>query len=121
MGESTAKDLAKHFGTPDALMGWMQNLPPPKSTAAGARSGPIGAQPHIVLPAAPQPRGGGEPRLRRDLARGAPTNAPAGAGGQTIVLTGTLLTLSRDAAKEMLEPGAKAAGLVSKNQLRGGW
>ena len=35
--------------------------------------------------------------------------------GKTIVLTGTLPTLSRDAAKDMLEAaGAKVAGSVSK-------
>jgi DNA ligase (NAD+) len=41
--------------------------------------------------------------------------APAALAGKTFVLTGTLPTLTRDAAKEMLEAaGAKVAGSVSK-------
>ena len=42
--------------------------------------------------------------------------APQGAlAGKTVVLTGTLPTLSREEAKEMLEAaGAKVAGSVSK-------
>jgi len=49
-----------------------------------------------------------------------PEGAPAEKGaqvlaGKTIVLTGTLPTLSRDAAKDMLEAaGAKVSGSVSK-------
>ena len=47
---------------------------------------------------------------------GAPTErGPQVLAGKTIVLTGTLPTLSRDAAKDMLEAaGAKVAGSVSK-------
>ena len=41
--------------------------------------------------------------------------APQPLAGMTVVLTGTLPTLSRDAAKDMLEAaGAKVAGSVSK-------
>jgi DNA ligase (NAD+) len=41
--------------------------------------------------------------------------APKRLSGKTVVLTGTLPTLSRDEAKEMLEAaGAKVAGSVSK-------
>jgi hypothetical protein len=41
--------------------------------------------------------------------------APKPLAGKTVVLTGTLPTLSRDEAKEMLEAaGAKVAGSVSK-------
>lgn len=41
--------------------------------------------------------------------------APQVLAGKTVVLTGTLPTLSRDAAREMLEAaGAKVAGSVSK-------
>ena len=47
---------------------------------------------------------------------GAPAErAPQVLAGKTVVLTGTLPTLSRDAAKDMLEAaGAKVAGSVSK-------
>ncbi|HEY0887073.1 MAG TPA: BRCT domain-containing protein, partial [Ramlibacter sp.] len=47
---------------------------------------------------------------------GEPTaRAPRPLAGKTIVLTGTLPSLSRDAAKDLLEAaGAKVAGSVSK-------
>jgi DNA ligase (NAD+) len=47
---------------------------------------------------------------------GAPAEKPAQIlAGMTVVLTGTLPTLTRDAAKDMLEAaGAKVAGSVSK-------
>ena len=60
---------------------------------------------HDLLPAAAQPRSGGAAaRLRRDLAEGAPAErAPKPLAGKTFVLTGTLPTLSRDEAKDLLE------------------
>jgi DNA ligase (NAD+) len=54
---------------------------------------------------------------------GAPAaQAPKPLAGKTVVLTGTLPTLSRDEAKDLLEAaGAKVAGSVSKKtRLRGG-
>ncbi|GAA5240415.1 hypothetical protein BMMON2_32370 [Burkholderia mallei] len=51
------------------------------------------------------------------MAEGPPApRAPQGVlAGKTVVLTGTLPTLTREAAKEMLEAaGAKVAGSVSK-------
>ena len=52
----------------------------------------------------------------RLLEEGEPAvQAPKPLSGQTVVLTGTLPTLSREQAKELLEAaGAKVAGSVSK-------
>jgi DNA ligase (NAD+) len=50
-----------------------------------------------------------------DEHEGAADNAPKLLAGKTVVLTGTLPTLTRDEAKDMLEAaGAKVAGSVSK-------
>ena len=50
-----------------------------------------------------------------DETDGVPAAAPKPLAGKTFVLTGTLPTLSRDAAREKLEAaGAKVAGSVSK-------
>jgi len=114
VGEATARDLARYFGALDALM------------AAGQEAllevndvGPIVAEsivnffsePHNIecieqLRAAGVSWPGGDPAPK----------APQGVlAGRTVVLTGTLPTLSRDEAKAMLEAaGAKVAGSVSK-------
>jgi DNA ligase (NAD+) len=113
VGESTAKDLARHFGKLDAIMdaGVEQLLEVPDV-------GPIVARERAhLLPAAAQPRSGrAAARLRRALGRKRARGAGAqAAAGKTVVLTGTLPTLSRDEAKDMLEAaGAKVAGSVSK-------
>jgi DNA ligase (NAD+) len=113
VGEATAKDLARHFGSIDAIMdaGVEQLL-------EVADVGPVVAesihtffqQPHnreVVeqLRACGVTWDEGEPAAR----------APKPLAGKTIVLTGTLPTLSRDEAKDLLEAaGAKVAGSVSK-------
>ena len=119
VGESTAKDLAKHFGTLDALMGVdaesaateEQLLQVPDVGPGVARSvHPFFQQPHN-REVVEQLRACGV-----TWPEGAPTErGPQVLAGKTIVLTGTLPTLSRDAAKDMLEAaGAKVAGSVSK-------
>jgi DNA ligase (NAD+) len=115
VGESTAKDLAKHFGSLDPLM------------AASVEEllevndvGPVVAESlhnffseshnQLVIE---QLRAPG----KVTWPEGPPApKAPQGAlAGKTIVLTGTLPVLSREEAKEMLEAaGAKVAGSVSK-------
>lgn len=119
VGESTAKDLAKHFGTLDALMGATQE------TAATVEQllevpdvGPIVAQSVHTFFQQPHNREVVE-QLRAcgvtwsESARA--DKAPQVLAGKTIVLTGTLPTLSRDEAKDMLEAaGAKVSGSVSK-------
>ncbi len=113
VGESTAKELAKHFGQLDAIM---------EATEAELLEvhdiGPIVAQslrtffdqPHnreVVeqLRACGLTWKEGEPAPRNMLPL----------AGKTFVITGTLPTLSRDEAKDKLEAaGAKVAGSVSK-------
>ncbi|MGH8116478.1 MAG: NAD-dependent DNA ligase LigA [Rhodanobacteraceae bacterium] len=113
VGEATAKALARHFGSLDALM------------QAGEVElteindvGPIMAA-HITAFFA-------EPRNREVIAalrktgvhwrESAPQRKAGGPlEGQTVVLTGSLAALTRDEAKDKLEAlGAKVAGSVSK-------
>jgi DNA ligase (NAD+) len=113
VGESTARDLARHFGGLDALMDADE-----AALLEVADVGPVLAQSIARFFVEPHNREGVE-RLR---AAGVhwPEHAPQpreGAGvlaGMTLVLTGTLPTLSRDEAKAMIEAaGGKAAGSVS--------
>ncbi len=113
VGESTAKALAHHFGTMDAIMDATVD-----QLLQVADVGPIVAlslrtffdQPHNREVVA-QLRACGV-----TWTEGEPTaGASLPLAGQTFVLTGTLPTLSRDQAKDMLETlGAKVAGSVSK-------
>ena len=113
VGEATAKDLARHFGTLDAIMDASveQLLQVPDV-------GPVVAQSLHTFFQQPHNREVVE-QLRAcgvTWPEGAPAErAPQILAGKTVVLTGTLPTLSRDAAKDMLEAaGAKVAGSVSK-------
>ena len=116
VGEATAKDLARHFGGLDALMAAaagdgarLQQVPDvgPIVAASIAR---FFAEPHNVevieqLRAAGVHWPEGEPHAAVD--------SPI--SGKTFVLTGTLPTLAREAAKELIEArGGKVAGSVSK-------
>jgi DNA ligase (NAD+) len=113
VGEATAKDLAKHFGTLDALMAAdsdrLQQVPDvgPVVAASIAR---FFAEPHN-REVVEQLRAGG---VQWDEC--APSEAASlPLAGKTFVLTGTLPTLSRDQAKEIIEAqGGKVAGSVSK-------
>ena len=113
VGESTARDLARHFGKLDGIMDASveQLLQVPDV-------GPIVAESiHAFFQ---------QPHNREVIAQlracglhweeGEPVaQAPKPLSGKTVVLTGTLPTLSRDEAKELLEAaGAKVAGSVSK-------
>ncbi len=113
VGEATAKDLARHFGKLDAIMdaGVEQLLEVNDVGPVVAESiHKFFQQPHnreVVeqLRACGVTWEEGEPAAR----------APKPLAGKTIVLTGTLPTLSRDEAKDLLEAaGAKVAGSVSK-------
>ncbi|CAN7453517.1 NAD-dependent DNA ligase LigA [Variovorax sp. LjRoot290] len=113
IGESTAKDLAKHFGKLDAIMDATE-----EQLLEVNDVGPVVAkslrtffdQAHnreVVeqLRACGLSWEEGEPAAR----------APKPLAGKTFVITGTLPTLSRDEAKDKLETaGAKVAGSVSK-------
>ena len=113
VGESTAKDLAKHFGRLQAVMDADE-----AALLEVNDVGPVVAQSIANFFAEEHNRqviedllaSGVTPSESEPAAR-----APAPFAGKTFVLTGTLPTLSREAAKEMLEAaGAKVAGSVSK-------
>ena len=113
VGESTAKDVARHFGGLDAIM---------DATEAQLLQvndvGPVVAQSIHTFFAQPHNR---EVALQLRACgvtwpEGAPTErATQPLAGLTVVITGTLPTLGRDEAKDLLEAaGAKVAGSVSK-------
>jgi DNA ligase (NAD+) len=113
VGETTAKDLARHFGSLDRLAAASE-----EDLLSVRDVGPIVAQSIRQFFAEPH---------NLDVVsalRGAGVHWPESAGmqqslgilaGKTLVLTGTLPTLSREAAKERIEAaGGKVAGSVSK-------
>lgn len=113
VGEATAKDLARHFGSLDAIMDASVEELLQVNDVGPVVAGSLHtffAQPHnrevveqLRACGVHWPEGPPAPRPVQVLA------------GMTVVLTGTLPTLTRDAAKEMLETaGAKVAGSVSK-------
>jgi DNA ligase (NAD+) len=113
VGEATAKDLARHFGKLDAIMeaSVKQLLEVPDVGPVVAESiHTFFAQPHN-REVAEQLRACGVTWEESEPA----ARAPKPLSGKTVVLTGTLPTLTRDEAKDMLEAaGAKVAGSVSK-------
>ena len=113
VGEATAKALAKHFGSLDAIMDASV-----EGLLAVSDVGPVVAQSiHTFF---------GQPHNREVVAQlracglqweeGAPAERkPTPLSGKTLVITGTLPTLSRDEAKDLIEgAGGKVAGSVSK-------
>lgn len=115
VGESTAKDLARHFGSLDPVLDAsvetlmeVEGIGPVVAESIHQFFAEEHNRTVIDQLRAPGkvtwPEGPPAPR------------APQGVlAGKTIVLTGTLPTLSREQAKEMLEAaGAKVAGSVSK-------
>jgi DNA ligase (NAD+) len=113
VGETTAKDLARYFGALDPIMNASveQLLEVPDV-------GPVVAESIHTFFRQPHNREVVE-QLRAcgvTWEEGPPAaRAPKPLAGKTIVLTGTLPTLTRDEAKDLLEAaGAKVAGSVSK-------
>jgi DNA ligase (NAD+) len=114
VGEATAKDLARHFGSLDRIMdASVEELLQVRDV------GPVVAQ--SIRTFFDQPHN----REVVEQLRAAGVHWPEGEGsasdgprpllGKTLVLTGTLPTLSRDEAKAMIEAaGGKVAGSVSK-------
>jgi DNA ligase (NAD+) len=113
VGEATAKDLAQHFGSLDRLIAATED-----DLRTVRDVGPIVAQSILQFFAEPH---------NLDVVnklRAAGVHWPESQGlqqpagilnGKTLVLTGTLPTLTRDAAKEKIEAaGGKVAGSVSK-------
>jgi DNA ligase (NAD+) len=113
IGEATAKELARHFGSLDAIMDASV-----EQLLQVADVGPIVAQSLRTFFDQPHNREVVE-QLRAcgvTWSEGAPAEqTPKPLLGKTFVITGTLPTLSRDQAKDLLEAaGAKVAGSVSK-------
>jgi DNA ligase (NAD+) len=115
VGEATARDLASHFGSLDALM----NAGEAELVEAND-VGPVLAASIAGFFAEPHNRESVE-QLRAagvHWAEGPPRAAQAVHGplhGRTFVLTGTLPTMSRDDAKALIEEaGGKVSGSVSK-------
>ncbi len=113
VGESTAKALARHFGQLDRIM-----QASVEQLAQVADVGPVVA--HSLRSFFDQPHNVEVVEQLRACGVHWPEGEPTAAAlqplaGQTFVLTGTLPTLSRDQAKELLEAaGAKVAASVSK-------
>ena len=116
VGESTARDLARHFGGLEALLDAdleaLQRVPD---------VGPVVAQAIVDFLAEPHNRAvinalRGHGIVWQETApRSTNEIAPSKAGGKTFVLTGTLPTLTRDEVKARIEAaGGKVAGSVSK-------
>jgi DNA ligase (NAD+) len=113
VGEATAKELARHFGTLDAVMDARVD-----ALLEVNDVGPIVAQAIRTFFDQPHNRKVVE-QLRAcgvTWAEGEPAAAgPKPLAGKTLVLTGTLPTLGRDAAKDLIEAaGGKVSGSVSK-------
>jgi DNA ligase (NAD+) len=115
VGEATAKDLANHFGKIERVLDAT-----PEQLLAVNDVGPVVAQSICTFFAQPHNRQVVQ-QLRAagivwDEHEGMATQAlPKPLAGQTVVLTGTLPTLTRDQAQALLEAaGAKVAGSVSK-------
>jgi DNA ligase (NAD+) len=113
VGETTAKDLARHFGSLDRLLSATE-----ADLLAVRDVGPIVAQSIIQFFAEPHNLEVVEKLRKAGVNWAESTGVQQSAGilsGKTLVLTGTLPTLTRDAAKEMIEAaGGKVAGSVSK-------
>ena len=113
VGETTAKDIAKHFGAIYAVMNADEN-----ALLAVHDVGPIVAASITHFFANVKNRNAVERLLAcgfefAPVVMNAPTNATI--VGKTFVLTGTLPTLKREDAKAMIEAaGGKVSGSVSK-------
>jgi DNA ligase (NAD+) len=114
VGETTAKDLARHFGALDRLMdASVEQLLEVDDV------GPVVAQSLHTFFAQPHNREVVEQLRAVGIAwpehDGSADRSPKPLAGQTFVLTGTLPTLARDDARAMIEAaGGKVAGSVSK-------
>ena len=113
VGETTAKDLARHFGVLDAIMDASE-----EQLLEVREVGPVVAGSVHTFFAQPHNREVVE-QLRAcgvHWEEGTPAEkAPQILAGKTVVLTGSLPTMGRDEAKDLLEAaGAKVSGSVSK-------
>jgi DNA ligase (NAD+) len=114
VGETTAKDLARHFGSLDRVMNAsIEQLLQVNDV------GPVVAQSIRAFFDQPHNREVVEQLRAAGISwpegEGTADNRPQPLLGKTLVLTGTLPTLSRDEAKDLIEAaGGKVSGSVSK-------
>jgi len=117
VGETTAKDLARHFGRLDRIMDASveQLLEVPDVgpiVAESIRTFFQQAHNREVVQALRDPQGAAIVPQEHE---GSADDTPRPLLGKTFVLTGTLPTLSRDEAKDLIEAqGGKVSGSVSK-------
>ncbi|MPS28515.1 NAD-dependent DNA ligase LigA [Pigmentiphaga sp.] len=113
VGESTARDLARHFGNLDAVMDAAES-----ELLAVPDVGPVVAASIFRFFAEPHNREVVADLLRNGVTPGTETVVDRTAGpigGKTFVLTGTLPTLTREDAAELIRAaGGKVTGSVSK-------
>ncbi|MEO8409166.1 MAG: NAD-dependent DNA ligase LigA [Propionivibrio sp.] len=117
VGETTARDLARHFGSLDRLL-----VAEPEELMRVGDVGPVVAQSVREFCAEPhnreviaQLRAAGVNWPEHDGAADQPATQAGGVHGQVFVLTGTLPTLSRDEAKALIEnAGGKVTASVSR-------
>jgi DNA ligase (NAD+) len=114
VGEATAKDLARHFGTLDRIM-----AASPEQLLEVNDVGPVVAQSIHTFFVQPHNRevvqALREAGVHWAEGEGSASDAPRPLLGKTLVLTGTLPTLSRDEAQALIEAaGGKVSGSVSK-------
>ena len=113
VGEATAKELARHFGSLDRVMDASE-----EALLQVNDVGPTVARSLLTFFSQPHNREVVEQLRACGLhwPEGEPAlQVPQPLAGQTFVLTGALPTLSRDQAKDLLEAqGAKVVGSVSK-------
>ena len=114
VGEATAKDLARHFGSIDRIMDAsldaLLEVPDVGPTVARSIRGFFEQAHHREI--VDQLRAAG---VQWSEGQGVHGDTPRPLLGQTLVLTGTLPTLSRDAARDLIEAaGGKVAGSVSR-------
>lgn len=120
VGEATAKDLARHFGGLESLMAAdeasLTQVPDVGPVVAAAIVHFFGESHNRQVIGQLREAGVHWPD---ETPAGLEKNVAAASGaiaGKTLVLTGTLPNLTRDAAREMIEArGGKVAGSVSKN------
>ncbi|MGD9788060.1 MAG: NAD-dependent DNA ligase LigA [Sulfuricellaceae bacterium] len=114
VGEATAKDLARHFGSLDALMAAdgerLQQVPDVGPVVADSIAQFFAEAHNREVIAQLREQG-----VTWEEGPGAAPSAGGTLAGKTFVLTGTLPTMSREAAKEKIEAaGGKVSGSVSK-------
>ncbi len=115
VGEATALALARHFGTLERLMGAdesaIRQVPDVGPVVAAHVAAFFASEEHRRVIKALRDKGVKWP----DIERATATAGPPALSGRTVVITGTLGSMSREQAQEALTArGARVSGSVSK-------